>query len=95
MLEQLLQLVAQGGVHSYQDLTKRLSVSQPLLETMLEDLARLGYLRAVHAGCDGHCAGCPIGGCSIAGPSQLWTLTDKGAKTAARLSTQSDRDLTP
>jgi hypothetical protein len=49
----------------------------------------------VHAGCDGHCAGCPIGGCSIAGPSQLWTLTDKGAETAARLSTQPDQDLTP
>jgi hypothetical protein len=88
MLEQLLQLVARGGVHSYQDLTTRLSISQPLLETMLEDLARLGYLRAVDAGCKGHCAGCAVGGCSIAGPGRLWTLTEKGADTAARLATQ-------
>jgi hypothetical protein len=88
MLEQLLQLVARGGVHSYQDLTTRLSISQPLLETMLEDLARLGYLRAVDAGCKGHCAGCAVGGCSIAGPGRLWTLTEKGANTAARLATQ-------
>ena len=94
MFEQLLQLVAHGGVHSYKDLTTRLAISLPLLETMLEDLARLGYLRAVDAGCEGHCAGCAVGGCSIAGPGRLWTLTAKGAETAARLSTHPDPGLT-
>lgn len=85
MIEQLLRLVAAGGVHSYEDLAKRLSVSKPLLEMMLEDLSRLGYLRPVDNGCDRHCAGCSIGGCSIAGPRRLWTLTDKGARAAVRL----------
>lgn len=94
MLEQLLQLVARGGVHSYKDLTTRLSISLPLLETMLEDLARLGYLRAVDAGCEGHCTGCADGGCSIAGPGRLWTLTTKGADTAARLSTRPNSEFT-
>lgn len=85
MIEQLLQFVAEGGVHSYGDLMRHLSVSQPLLAMMLEDLARLGYLRAVGAGCGGHCTGCAVGGCSISGPGQLWTLTDKGSDAAARL----------
>ena len=84
MIDQLLILVAEGGVHSYEDLTRHLSISQPLLEMMLEDLGRLGYLRAVGNGCGGHCGGCAVGGCSIAGPGQLWTLTEKGSRAAAR-----------
>lgn len=83
MLEQLLQLVAQGGVHSYQDLMQRLFISQPMLEAMLEDLARLGYLRPVSDGCSEHCSACPIGHCSVAGPGRLWSLTEKGAKAAS------------
>jgi len=85
MLESLLKLVAEGGVHSYDDLAGHLSISQPMLEALLEDLARLGYLRAVNARCEGHCAGCSIGSCSVSGPGHLWSLTDKGARAAARL----------
>lgn len=84
MIEQLLRFVAEGGVHSYGDLAKRLSVSLPLLEMMLEDLSRLGYLRPADVDCGAHCASCPIGGCSIVGPNRLWTLTDKGARAAGR-----------
>jgi hypothetical protein len=58
MLDRLLQLMAEGGVHSYKDLTERLSITQPLLETMLHDLARLGYIRSLNAGCAGQCAAC-------------------------------------
>jgi hypothetical protein len=86
MLERLLSLVAEGGVHSYEDLTKELSVSEPLLEAMLEDLARLGYLRAVNDGCEGQCQACPMGGCSISGAGRLWTLSAKGARAANRFS---------
>jgi len=85
MIEELLRLVAGGGVHSYEDLAQHLSISMPLLEMMLEDLARLGYLRPVDNGCGMHCAGCSIGGCSIRGPGRLWTLTEKGTRAAARL----------
>jgi hypothetical protein len=85
MLEALLKSVAEGGIHTYRDLASRLSVSQPFLEAMLEDLTRLGYLRGVSAGCEGRCAGCPVGHCSIVGDGRLWTLTEKGAEAAARL----------
>jgi hypothetical protein len=85
MIEQLLRFVAEGGVHSYEDLAKRLSISMPLMEMMLEDLSRLGYLRLADSDCGTHCASCSIGSCSITGPGRLWALTEKGAKAACRL----------
>lgn len=87
MIEQLLTMVAEGGIHSYDELARRLSISQPLLEAMLEDLSRLGYLTAVQNGCRGHCTGCVASGCSVVGAGRLWTLTDKGARAAGRLHT--------
>ena len=56
MIEQLLRFVAEGGVHSYEDLAKRLSLSIPLLEMMLDELSRLGYLRPVDSDCWTKCA---------------------------------------
>lgn len=85
MIEELLRILAEGGIHSYEDLASRLSVPMPLLEMMLEDLSRLGYLRSANNDCGSHCAGCSMGGCSITGPGRLWTLTEKGAKAAERL----------
>jgi predicted ArsR family transcriptional regulator len=83
-LETLLRALAEGGVHSYRELAKRLSISPSFLEMMLEDLARQGYLRAVGL-CEGNCGGCSVGGCSIAGPRHLWVLTEKGNRASARL----------
>ena len=85
MLEQLLQLVAEGGVHRYEELTRRLSVSEPMLEMMLEELVRLEYLRKMGDGCEGRCGACPIGGCSVEGPGRIWSLTEKGGQAAAKL----------
>jgi DNA-binding IscR family transcriptional regulator len=81
-LQELLRLVAVGGVHSYEELAADLSVSVPLLEAMLENLARLGYLRSAEATCGQNCDRCPVGGCSVAGRGQLWVLTEKGARAA-------------
>jgi DNA-binding IscR family transcriptional regulator len=86
MLEQLLRSIAQGGIHSYQDLAQQLSISQPMLEAGLEDLARLGYLRSLDDGCGEQCSACPVGHCSVTGPGRLWSLTEKGGRAATRLS---------
>jgi hypothetical protein len=80
-------MVAEGGVHSYEDLMERLSISQPMLEAMLDDLGRLGYLRAVNSDCnEGHCSSCSVGRCSVSGPGRLWSLTERGAKAVAHVS---------
>lgn len=76
MLERLLSVVGQGGVHSYADLARQLDVSEELLEQMLQDLTRMGYLRPVADGCGAHCAGCPLATtCAVGGPTRVWTLT--------------------
>jgi hypothetical protein len=85
VLEKLLQLVARGGVHSYEDLQAHLVISQPLLEMILHDLARLGYLREVGDGCRAQCNACPMAGCSVAGPARMWALTSKGAQAVTHL----------
>ena len=86
MLEDLLRQLGRGGVQSYQDLAGALSISEPLLEAMLENLARLGYLRSIDASCGGGCHGCSSGGdaCSVHGQSRLWSLTERGLRAAAR-----------
>jgi IclR helix-turn-helix domain len=82
MLEKLLQLVGEGGVHSYDELAERLGVPRPLVEAMIHDLARLGYLRPAVNNCEISPAcrvNCGLAGCST---TLLWTLTDKGAQVA-------------
>ena len=84
MLEKLLQLVGEGGIRSYDELAVQLGVSRPLVEAMILDLVRLGYLRPAVGACEGSpgCrAGCGLGGCST-GP--LWTLTERGARAAGQ-----------
>jgi len=79
MLEELLKLLVGGGTHTPETLARTLGVSRDMVERMIADLARLGYLRAAEGGCESHCAGCPsANACSVGGPQQIWTLTDKG-----------------
>ena len=91
MLEQLLRQVASGGVHSYEELASSLDISEAFLEVLLQDLARLGYLRAIDQDCGQACQSCPVGGCSIAGRGRLWSLTDKGARAASKPDTSITR----
>ena len=58
LLEQLLNLLRQGGVRSLAQVAAELDTSPALVESMLEDLARRGYLRPVEASCAPACAGC-------------------------------------
>jgi hypothetical protein len=84
VLEQLLKTVSEGGVHSYTELARSLGVSEELLEQMVEDLVRLGYLEPVGGVCSSTCEGCPMGGlCAVGGRGQAWTLTSKGSRAAA------------
>ncbi len=80
MLQKLLDKLAAGGVHSYADLCRELEVSEGLLEQILTDLERMGYLKRVGADCETHCAGCPMNNaCAVGRPGQIWTLTEKMA----------------
>ena len=79
MLEKLLHLLAEGGLVRVEEMTKRLAVSRPMLEAMIDELVRLGYLRPIQDPCAESCAGCPKAHCLMGDAGHLWGLTEKGA----------------
>jgi predicted ArsR family transcriptional regulator len=83
MLQELLKFLAGGGAHTPESLARELGASRDMVERMLADLARMGYLRDAGGGCAAKCAGCPeAGACAVGTPQRVWALTDKG-RTAA------------
>jgi hypothetical protein len=73
-----LQILNEGGTHTPADLAHRLGVGQGLLEQMLADLERMGYLRQMPARCPSHCAGCPLDGrCAVVEGGRVWSLAEK------------------
>ena len=82
MLRELIGVIAEGQLHSQTELARRLGVSEGLVEQMLEDLARMGYLKPI-AGCADQCATCPLAKmCIIGHPRRAWVLTEKGQRAA-------------
>jgi len=80
-----MRVVAQGGIHTRRELAQRLDVSEELLQQMIEELVRIGYLNPVAGDCYDLCAGCPFAAeCAIGGAGRIWTLTEKGAREVER-----------
>ncbi len=81
MLHKLLHIIQSGNVHSLKQLAQRLDVSQALLESMIDELVRMGYLKALEATCTNGCDGCPVAStCSIGGSGRIWALTEAGQR---------------
>ena len=79
MLNQLLELLQSGGTHRVADLAHELDTTPDLVEAMLEDLGRMGYLKRMGGACGDGCGGCSLAGlCSAGSDGQVWTLTEKG-----------------
>lgn len=80
MLSKLFELLRSGGMHRVTDLARELDTTPTLVEAMLEDLCRMGYLKQVGGECSGGCAACPMDGlCAVGGGGRVWSLTEKGA----------------
>jgi hypothetical protein len=83
MLNDVLRLLGDGGIHSTAELARRLGVSEELVAAMAGDLARHGYLAALDTGCSTACDGCGVAAaCSVsrsdAPTLPLMALTAKG-----------------
>lgn len=90
MLERLLQLLAEAeGAVAVSELARRLEVSDRLVEPMIEELVRLGYLEATEPGCAGRaCRRCGLAGsCASLPLPRLWRLTARGRAAALPPST--------
>jgi predicted ArsR family transcriptional regulator len=74
MLERLLEILRAGGTHRVSDLARALDTTPALVEMMLEDLSRAGYVKPV-ATCTEACASCPLANsCISTRPGKAWTL---------------------
>lgn len=73
-LERLVGLLRSGKVHSLAGLAAELGTSPALVEAMLEDLVRRGYLREVPGVCcTGQCRGCALSDtCAVGAPGRAW-----------------------
>jgi DNA-binding Lrp family transcriptional regulator len=84
MLNRLLDLLREGSARRIEDLARELDTTPGLVEAMLEDLDRMGYVKRVSAQCSDACAECHLssmcaagGGSFDASRGQLWVLVDK------------------
>jgi hypothetical protein len=82
MLNDLLRLLGDGGIHSTAELARRLGVNETLVTAMTADLTRRGYLAPVDTGCGTSCDGCGLAkACAPApgyAPAPMLMLTAKG-----------------
>lgn len=60
MLARLLALITEGNLHTAGDLAAALGIGRELVEAMLADLQRQGYLVPPPPSCPGACAACPL-----------------------------------
>jgi len=75
MLEQLLAIMRRGGVQSIDSLARELHATPGLVEAMLADLERRGYVKQAGM-CGSGCAGCDLErGCAEHKQQRLWTVT--------------------
>ncbi len=83
MLRELLRAIAEDQTHSQTELARQLGVSEGLVEQMLEDLVRMGYLESMAGGCADQCVACLLAkACAVGSPTQVWVLTEKRQRAA-------------
>jgi hypothetical protein len=76
LLPELLKLVTEENLATPAKLAQRLNISVGLVELMLADLERAGYLRTVTSTCSS-CAGCGPQQTCQPPRARLWARTDK------------------
>jgi hypothetical protein len=76
LMQELLDLVSKENLATPKLLAQRLNISQDLIEMMVADLERAGYLQVATGNCNG-CTGCGIQKACDSPASRLWFRTDK------------------
>ncbi|MCU0484820.1 MAG: hypothetical protein MUC85_01795 [Anaerolineales bacterium] len=76
LLQELIRITSEESLATPASLAKRLQVSQGLIELMLADLEKSGYLQAVIPNC-GSCEGCGIRQACGSNPPRLWVRSGK------------------
>ena len=84
MLDKLLKRISQGGGFSTQSLALEFDVSNELMEVMLGDLVRAGYLRSMDC-----CKLADCSKCGIAAPCKprgnIWILANRDVQAISHM----------
>ena len=82
LVERMLRLLEEGGIHSTAELARRLGTTEALVAAMVENLTRHGYLAPIETGCETSCTGCWAAERCSGSPATAPTLalTRKGQK---------------
>ncbi len=88
MLQQLLHLMSGGGLHTVGEAARRLNVSESLVNAMVDNLERAGYLVGMQGSCGLACSGCAAAdACDVtqsdSPAARLLALTAKGRLAAS------------
>ncbi len=85
MLEALLKTLVHEEISTLEDLAARHGVDVSLVEQMLRDLERGGYIETITMECDRGCAHCAHEGvCALVQGKRIWRVTERGFRLAAR-----------
>ena len=85
LLQELLARMYNEQFRTLPELAQELDVDQMLLEQMLWDLERSGYLRLVGSVCRGQCGRCgKQEQCAPLAGGRTWTVTEKGLRVAKK-----------
>lgn len=81
MLTKLLEMIDQGKQFSQIELAQKMGVNPFFLNSMLQQLVKMGYLEDLSCTVTDGCAGCTAKGACFAGTSpRIWTITEKGRR---------------
>jgi len=82
-LQSLLSRLSDGKLRTKLELAEDLDTSPDLIDQMLIDLRRAGYIEPVEQSCSEKCAHCAqSGGCSLSFAGKIWRLTERGDRAA-------------
>lgn len=86
-LEQMLALLARGQVRTLVELAGDLDVDPDLVEQMVADLERAGYLEIISRPCDRCCDDCTLSArpCALGHGGRMWAVTEKGLRAAGEV----------
>lgn len=83
LLQDLLGRLSLGQARTLSELASALDVDEALLEQMLSDLERVGYVQMHKTTCEDSCQACDS--CAHCDPmhhGRIWAVTEKGLRAA-------------
>ena len=81
MHQEIIEALAEERSYNLLALSRRVGLSEPLVEQLLDELEQQGFITPLVNECSGGCAGCGLmGTCDALRPIAGWQFTDKGLR---------------